>query len=202
MKEKNMKNLLVIILALLCCASFSVAAEKPLPKPKALSEETIYLTQKISANYDTLLIKEFSSEGVGYDNVNDEEKAKILQMLPLLKSNIMQSLERELKAKNIFKEVIKNDVATGKVVILEGSFSEFNAGNRALKYFVGFGAGKAYIKLKGKLIDGATGKELATFEDRETGYRGAISQESYESLFPHQANSIGENLAKFLEKLY
>lgn len=197
-----MRNLLISMLALVCFASFSVAGDKPLPRPKALSEETIYLTQKISGNYDTLLIKEFSSEGVVYTSVNDEEKAKILLMLPRLKSNITLSLEEQLKKQNIFKEIVKGEAPAGKVVILEGSFSEFNAGNRAVKYFVGFGAGKAFIKFRGKLTDGATGKELAAFEDRETGYRGAMTQESFEVLFPHQANSIGGNLAKFLEKLY
>jgi len=197
-----MKKLLPIVMIVIGCTSFAFAGDSPLPKPEALSEETIFLTQKLSASYDTLLIKEFSSEGVEYSNVNDEEKAKILKMLPLLKSNITLSLEGELKAKKIFKNIVKNGAANGKTVILEGTFSEFNAGSRALKFFVGFGAGKAYIKFKGKLTDGATGKELAVFEDRETGYRGSMTLESYEDLFPHQAKGIGENLAKFLEKLY
>jgi hypothetical protein len=183
-------------------ATFVLADGATLPKPEALSEETIFLTQKISANYDTLVIKEFSANGVEYSNVNDEEKEKIAQMLPLLKSNITLTLEGELKSKKIFRKIVKNEPATGNVVVLEGSFSEFNAGSRALKFFVGFGAGKAYIKFKGRLVDGASGKELATFEDRETGYRGSMSLESYLDLFPHQAKSIGENLSKFLVSLY
>jgi len=197
-----MKKLLVAILMLVICASYASAGDPPLPKPEALSEETIYLTQKLSTNYDTLLIKEFSTDGVELSNANDEEKAKIQQMIPLLKSNITLTLEGELKSKKIFNTIEKNGTATGKVVILEGGFSEFNAGSRALKFFVGFGAGKAYIKFKGRLVDGTSGKELASFEDRETGYRGSMSLESYEDLFPHQAKSIGENLSRFLEKLY
>jgi len=197
-----MKNLLVTILMLVCSSTFASAGDATLPKPEALSEETIYLTQKISANYDTLLIREFSSDGVEYSNVNDEEKTKIDQMLPLLKSNITLTLEGELKSKKVFKNIVKNGSAKGNVVVLEGRFSEFNAGSRALKFFVGFGAGKAFIKFKGRLVDGASGKELAVFEDRETGYRGSMSMESYLDLFPHQAKSIGENLSKFLVSLY
>lgn len=197
-----MKRFVVAVMLMLAMAVTAMAGDKTLAKPEALSEETIYLTEKLSANYDTLLIKEFSAEGIEYSSVNDEEKAKIIQMIPLLKSNIALTLEAGLKAKNIFKKIVTNGQATGKVAVLEGSFSEFNAGSRALKFWVGFGAGKAYIKFKGRLIDQASGKELATFEDRETGYRGAMSMESYEALFPHQAKSIGENLATFLEKLY
>ena len=194
-----------LFFAVLLCMVFSVSvgADDTLPKPDALSDETIYLTERLSKNYDTLVIKDFSADAAEYSRVNDEEKAVIIKMLPLLKANLSLSLEAELKAKNIFKTIVRNDLPAGsKAVILDGTFSEFNAGSKAVKFFVGFGAGKAYIKFKGRLIDAVTHKELATFEDRETGYRGSMTLEGYESLFPHQAKGIGENLAKFLEKLY
>lgn len=199
-----MKSLVFMMAVMLAftVSAFSVYAGETLPRPEALSEETIYLTEQLSKNYDTLVIKDFSADGAEYSRVNDEEKAKIGQMLPLLKANIVLTLESELKAKKIFKNIVKNGTPNGKAVILEGSFSEFNAGSRALKFFVGFGSGKVYIKFKGRLVDAATGKELAIFEDRETGFRGSMQMESYKDLFPHQAKSIGENLARFLEKLY
>ena len=197
-----MKKLILAVMFVLASVMVTMAGDTPLAKPEALSDETIYATEKLSANYDTLLIKDFSTDGVEYSSVNDEEKEKILKMLPLLKSNIALTLEGELKAKNVFKKIVTNAPASGKVAVLEGNFSEFYAGSRALKFWVGFGAGKAYIKFKGRLLDQASGRELAKFEDRETGYRGAMSMESFEDLFPHQAKSIGENLAKFLEKLY
>jgi hypothetical protein len=185
---------------LLCTAS--AHAGDTLPKPEALSEETIYLTERLSQNYDTLIINDFTADGAEYSRVDDEEKATITKMLPVLKANVALTMESELKAKNIFRNILKNAAAGPKAVILEGRFSEFNAGSRALKLFVGFGSGKVYIKFKGRLVDAATGKELASFEDRETGYRGSMTLEGFEDLFPHQAKGIGENLAKFIEKLY
>lgn len=192
---------LTLLLSLLLVASVAISADT-LPKPEALSEETIFITEKLSTNYDTIVIKEFSTEGAEYSRVDDEEKAKITTMTPMLLSNISLTLEGELKGKKLFKNIVKNGEAKGKAVILEGKITEFNAGSRALKFWVGFGAGKAYLKFKGRLVDAQTGKELANFEDRETGYRGALGMESYQDLFPHQAKSIGENLARFLEKLY
>lgn len=197
-----MKKILLSIVMLISFATLAGAGDTPLPKPEALSEETIFLTEKISANYDTLVIKDFSAEGAEYSRVNDEEKAGIDKMMPMLMNNIADSLTSELKSKGIFKKIVRNNDSGGKTIVLEGSFSEFNAGSRALKMFVGFGAGKAYLKFKGCFVDGTTGKELALFEDRETGYLGTMSVLSYEELFPHQAKSIGENLAKFLMALY
>jgi len=197
-----MKKILLTFMMLVSCTSFAAAGDKTLPRPEALSEETIYLTDKLSVNYDTLVIKDFSADKVEYSNVDDEEKAKITKMLPVLKSNIALTLEADLKEKKIFKTILRNEVQKDRTVILEGQFSEFNAGSRALKFFVGFGAGKVYIKFKGRLVDAESGKELAVFEDRETGYRGSMTLEGYQDLFPHQAKGIGENLAKFLTQLY
>lgn len=197
-----MKKILLSVVMVICCMTCAHAGGDTLPRPEALSEETIFLTEKISVNYDTLIIKDFSAEGAEYSRVNDEEKAGIAKMMPMLMNNIADSLTAELKSSKIFKEIVRNKAPGGRSIVLEGRFSEFNAGSRALKMFVGFGAGKAYLKFKGRFIDGTTGKELALFEDRETGYLGSMSALSYEELFPHQAKSIGENLAKFLIKLY
>lgn len=198
-----MKKLMICFAMLLTLASISMAADATLPKPDAVSEETIYLTEKLSKNYDTLVIKEFSTDGVVYDNVNDEEKTVILQMIPELKTSIYKTLINKLQEKKIFKNAsIGNATKNERTVILEGSFSEFNAGNRALKFLIGFGAGKAYIKFKGRLLDASTGKELAIFEDRETGYLGSMTMSSFDTVFPHQAVGIGENISKFLEALY
>jgi hypothetical protein len=197
-----MKKVVLSIMMVICCTSFAAAADKTLPKPDALSEETIFLTERISANYTTLVIKDFTAEGAEYSNVNDDEKAGIAKMMPLLMNTIADSMIAELKAQGVFKKISRDKDSGGKTIVLEGNFSEFNAGSRALKMFVGFGAGKAYLKFKGRLVDGATGKELALFEDRETGYLGSMSALSYDALFPLQAKSIGENLAKFLISLY
>ncbi len=195
-----MKKALLALFLVFVSSGIALSADT-LPKPEALSEETIFLTQKISVNYDTLVIKDFSAEGAEYSSVNDEEKAEIIKMMPMLMNNIADALIAELKAKGVFKEVARNSASGGKQIILEGKIGEFNAGSKALKFFVGFGAGKAYLKFKGRFVD-ASGKELATFEDRETGYLGSMSMMSYKELFPHQAKSIGENLAKFLIALY
>lgn len=191
----------VVLLALALFPALVMAGDT-LPKPEVLTEETINLTEKLSKNYDTLVIKDFTAEGAEYERVDAEERAKIDKMQPMLVSNIALSLEGELKSKKLFKNIVKNGAPTGKAVILEGKFVEYNAGSRAMKFFVGFGAGKAYLRVKGRLVDAKTGAELALFEDRETGYRGSMTMESFEDLFPHQAKSIGENLSQFIEKLY
>lgn len=48
-----------------------------LPKPEALSEETIHLTEQLSKNYDTLVIRQFKADNAEYSRVDDEERKKL-----------------------------------------------------------------------------------------------------------------------------
>lgn len=199
--KKSLRILVMSLVLITAGAQFARADESPLPKPDILTEEAVFTSQKLSI-YDTLVIRDFTTDGAEYSRVDEEEKVKIEAMKPLLAKTISESLAMQVKAKKLFKNVVINGDPKGPAVVLEGAITEFNAGSRALKFFVGFGAGKAYLLAKGRLVDAQTGRELATFVDRETGYRGAVGMESYEDLFPHQAKSLGENISQFIEKLY
>jgi len=179
-----------------------VFAGDTISKPKVLSDESISLTDRLSVNYDKIIIKEFTAEKPEYSYVDDKEKAVILKMTPNLLRTITDTCEAELKDKKLFKQISKGGKSSGKTVILEGDIIEFNAGSKALKWFVGYGAGKVYLKIKGRLVDAETGKVLAAFEERETGYLGSMTTMSFDDVYPIQAKNIGESLAKFIEKLY
>jgi len=186
---------------LLVVAPFVFADEAVLPKPGVLNEESVMTSQRLST-YDTIVIKDFSTEGVVYDRIDDEEKPKVEAMKPLIVKNLTLSIIAEMKKRKLFKNAVENGDVKEKAVILEGNFTEFNGGSRALRFWVGMGAGKTYLKAKGRLIDAQSGKELASFEDQETGVEGWGSMKSFEDLFPHQAKSLGEHVGEFIEKLY
>jgi hypothetical protein len=176
-------------------------ADQTVPKPGILNDESVMISQRLSS-YDTLIIKDFSTTGVVYDRIDDEEKPKVDAIKPLIVKTLTLSIEAEIKTRKMFKNVLLNSDTGDNAVILEGNFTEFNGGSRSLRFWVGFGAGKTYLKVKGRLIDAKSGRELASFEDLETGYKGVMSFESFEDLFPHQAQSLGQHIGEFIEKLY
>ncbi len=200
-----MRKLLSVVVAMLSLlvgmVALSAADEAPLAKPNVLTDETISTGQPLSC-YDTIIIRDLKMDNARYEHVDEETRAKIDAMKPMLNRIYQESLAMELRNRNLFKHIQTGDQAGGKAVVLEGEIVEFDAGSRALRFWVGFGAGKTYLLLKGRLVDAQTGKELARFEDRETGYKGVMSMEDFEALFPHQAKSLGENVATFIGKLY
>jgi hypothetical protein len=91
-KEEVMKNVLSLLQVLFLVTVASLAsAEQTLPKPGVLNEEAVMTSQRLST-YDTIVIKDFSTEGVVYDNIDDEEKPKVDAMKPLIVKNLTFSI--------------------------------------------------------------------------------------------------------------
>jgi hypothetical protein len=100
-----------------------------------------------------------------------------------------------------FKEVKTlgaEDAVPADAVVVEGKFVTLDPGSRAKRYFVGFGAGKSSVKVTGSVKD-ASGKVLATFEQRRIGAMGFGGGDSLGKLMTDSRN-IGEDIAKFMAR--
>ena len=100
-----------------------------------------------------------------------------------------------------FKTVraLNADEAPGDAgLVVEGKFVTIDPGSRTKRYFVGFGAGKSSVKVTG-LVKDASGKTLATFEQRRVGAMGIGGGDSLGKLMTDSRN-IGEDIAKFLAR--
>lgn len=192
--------LLVCAVCLVAVASFA-QSDKPLPNPRVLDEEIVMTSQRLSG-YDILIIKDFSTTEVLFERIDDKEKPKVEFLKPLIVKTLTASLKTEITKRKLFKSVLMNSQIEGKAVILEGNFAELDGGSRLLSFWVGFGAGEAHLKVKGRLIDAKTGKELATFEAQDSDFKGVSSERNLQSLFPHQAQNLGQNIGAFVAHLY
>jgi len=75
MKSRFVTQMLVLSLGLIFTGV--VFAGDTISKPKVLSDETISLTERLSANYDKIIIKEFTAEKPEYSSSrggNHQEK--------------------------------------------------------------------------------------------------------------------------------
>jgi Domain of unknown function (DUF4410) len=94
---------------------------------------------------------------------------------------------------------VKADEAVPEgALLIEGKFLTIDPGSRAKRYFAGFGAGKSSVKVVGSVKD-ATGRTLATFEQRRIGTMGMGGGDSLGKLMS-DSRSIGEDIGKFLAK--
>jgi len=194
-----------IIGSLLLVVSFAVCAladDKVLSKPDVLGDEQVSMTRGFSS-YDTIIINDLDMSHAEYSRTDNEERTKIESMKPMLNTIFTTTVERELKSKKLFKTIKINAKPEGNELIYSASVNEFNAGSRALTFFVGFGSGKVHVVLTGKFIDAKTGKELASFKDQEAGgFFGSQDLNGFEGKFPAFIGRIATLSSEFIEKLY
>lgn len=106
-----------------------------------------------------------------------------------------------LKASGPFSDVVAvkaGETPPAGALVMTGRFVTLDPGSRAKRYFAGFGAGKSSVKVAGEVKD-ASGKTLATFEQRRIGAMGMGGGDSLGKLMADSRN-IGEDLAKFMAK--
>jgi len=178
--------------------ALALAADKPLPKPGVLGEETIYTSKPLS-NYSALAIRDFPLEQAILKNMNEEELSRFQAIKPKLVELLSEEFVKRMQSKKLFARVVRNGEAGPQTLVLEGGFSKIDVGNRALKFWVGFGAGKSTLSMYGKLIDGATNEVLAVFEN---DYHDKFSLADMEKIFDEDTRNFAKDLVELIEKLY
>ncbi|NVN93461.1 MAG: DUF4410 domain-containing protein [Desulfuromonadales bacterium] len=199
-----MKRIVTVVLLAMCWTAFAYAGDGALSKPGVLGEETIFLTEKLSTKYDNIIIRDFSIDGAEIVSMDKDEQAKLKEIKSDIVKTLSESIVSHVKNDTKFARVTTKGTSSGRTVILEGKFTKFNAGQGAAKVFLGWMApesAKTNISVSGRLVDARSGRELAKFSDTRSGHEGSTI--GFVGLvFKIQAKDEGEEIAKFIEKLY
>ena len=171
------------------CASHRYSILEPASKP---------LT-----SYRILEIKDFRS------NLRDSESIELSERFAdQLYREILN--ERQLHPDEvIFDEVVRETDETSGVLVLEGTVISYERGSRAARYFIGFGAGKAYCTIQATFTDKKTGEQILKSNfDGELAmgiFGGSASQTVQgvvESFIDYFANYFETEVSSGTEKRY
>jgi hypothetical protein len=111
--------------------------------------------KKELTDYRILEIRDFGS------NLGDSESKELAERFAdKLHQNIMKN-RQEHPDKVVFAEVVRQTDLTDGVLLLNGTIISFEKGSRAKRYFIGFGAGKAYCTIQSIFTDKTTKEQIA-----------------------------------------
>ncbi|WP_156847861.1 DUF4410 domain-containing protein [Campylobacter ureolyticus] len=101
---------------------------------------------------------------------------------------LQQIINKKLKEKNIYGDDLK--------LICE--IMNFDKGNRALRYFVGFGAGKAKLETKNELFDinGTKISEFTLYSSVSIGALGGNAEELFDAIANNTIKHISTDVLK------
>jgi hypothetical protein len=109
-------------------------------------------------DYQTLEISDFTTT-LG----DDESKELAARFADKLYENVMAHREEE-PDKVIFDKVVRQTDETKGVAVLDGMVVSYEKGSRAKRYWIGFGAGKAYCTIRSTFTDKSTGEKILVMD--------------------------------------
>lgn len=139
-----MKNAIVTLVVLAVLATTLLAGDKTDPS--------------IKGKYHSLEIAQFTIKpGVGFPS----------DYLSKMQADLLNEMVNKHKFEQVFGSENKPASYTAPLLRLEGEVIEYKAGNQAVRYMVGFGAGKTKVVAHVKFVDPKT-KDVI-FEDNVDG---------------------------------
>lgn len=191
-----MKKAILIISAILCCG---VLCAKKHNTPIATGEykdwcnylDYININKVVNIdNYKTIVILPIGQDKVVWPDKDDNQYPALKKALAEAPSIFQKQLEKELKDKNI-EVKIANSNATPKngEILIKLNIESLDMGNRALRVWVGFGAGNQNIEISGYAED-TSGK---CFSFKQKHY--SIKMTSYEKVLNSEFKNFGEEIA-------
>jgi hypothetical protein len=93
-------------------------------------------------------------------NLGDNESKELASLFAdKLYENVLKHRE-ESPDKVIFEQVVRHTDVTEGVAVLDGVVVSYEEGSRAKRYWLGFGAGKAYCTIRSTFTDKSTGEQI------------------------------------------
>ena len=102
-------------------------------------------------NSEIMEIRDFTS------NLSDEDSTDLANRFADQLHHAILDERKKNPGESIFRDVVRSTEQRDSVLALDGVVISFEKGSRAKRYFIGFGAGKAYCTIQ------------ATFTNKETG---------------------------------
>lgn len=186
-----------IILAILLFSCMGMMAQVKVGKYKDW-KKTIDLLE-VKASYDftgrkTVILLPVETSAVKLPDKDNDNYKLVVKSLENLTQSVANELQKSLQKQGYKVVVAENvDVRDPEAIVLQLKWTEFDLGNRALRAWVGFGAGNAGFGTDGVFYDGDNA--VITFSHRRIA---PLDIKDYEKLAAKCVRELSEDLAKMI----
>ena len=149
--------------------------------------------------YQVIVVGAFK---VTESELNDEEDKKLAAEMPPF---FQAELVRRLRESGLFARIVnasETEFKSGseKALRLEGEITRLAPGSRALRYFVGFGAGRSKAQAELRFVDAESGQVVLVVADRRAAAYGVFGGDSRDHL-RESFDDMARDFGKFLLRL-
>lgn len=126
--------------------------------------------------YDTVIVEDFIIPEEDYPDKDEEQIAKIKhdkeEIMEIFRSSLIEKILKKKKFSRVLDSKIQKEADNIRnALLINCTLVKFNPGSRAVRYLVGWGAGKAVFKVECVFLDKNKGEEIyrAQFESKLAG---------------------------------
>ena len=154
------------------------------------------------ADYGELVILPLDTSATPLPKESDNTYEPTVKSLGRTSSILISEIKEKVGSK-ISVLTAENDQEISKVIskqnvlVLKGKVSEMNPGSRALRYFVGFGAGKTRVEFEGELLEFPGNKPLLKFKHARVSAMGAFGGD-YDKFLDDDSRDVSKDLGQML----
>lgn len=150
-------------------------------------------------DYPIVIVRQFR---VTEPELKDDEDRRLAAEMP---GYLQTELVRRLRESGLFVRVInasETDYRPGaeKALVLDGEITRLAPGSRALRYMVGFGAGRSKAQAELRFVDAQSEQTVLVTADRRVAAYGVFGGDSRDHL-RESFDDIARDLGKFLVRL-
>ena len=146
--------------------------------------------------YQRLLVEDFSDEATA--RAKPEAQPLLKPKLDSAVKVFPDQIASVTRANGGFREVAREGTADDETLILRGAITQYDEGNAALRWMVGFAAGNVNFDARVELVDGASGKTLGTWKVDKNSWAlggGIAATQTPEGFMQEAASKIGAELS-------
>ncbi len=155
-------------------------------------------------DYRVIAVERFT---VAPEDIKDEDDKALAASMPIF---LQSELVRRLRDSGLFGKVVNLSetpfqAGPERALKLEGSITRLTGGSRALRFWVGFGAGRSKAQVETRFVDLQSGLVVMVTADRRVAAISEALSLDYggdsEGLLKQSFDNMARDLARFLARL-
>jgi len=200
-ERKSLLLLLMLFAAFLTgCATNKSTLRKAPPTAKDWHfMDSMELVQQFRlGDYSQLLVENVSTNGVKLPPTDENTYPNAIRALQRADSILLSELRKRCHTLTVSDSEMQKGAAPGRTLMLRMTLVDVDPGSRAARYWLGPGVGKAFVRIKGELVDAKTNAVLLRFEQMRSRSFGVFGGD-YDGMLADCIEIIGKDICHLIE---
>jgi len=148
-------------------------------------------------NYSRLVVEPLDTSATQLPPKDENTYEPVIAILKKTDNILLTEIAQKLKGQLEVSGQKPDAGSMDQTILLRGKVADIHPGSQAARYWAGFGAGSAWVKINGEIVDAKSNDVLLRFEQQRIGAMGMFGG-GYNGLLTDCVVEIGRDIGHLL----